>query len=67
MLKLKINAILPQLQLKMVNLSDLMGFALTGAAHDEETGVESSFSTAPAPSRFLPRNSNRLASKSNTR
>ena len=62
MLKLKINVILPQLlclaflQLKMANLSDLMGFALTVAARFEETRVESSFSTAPAPSRFLPKN-----------
>ena len=55
------------LRLKMANLSDLMGFALTAAARYEETRVESSFSTAPAPSRFLTRNSNHLASKSNTR
>ena len=55
------------LWLKMANLSDFLGFAMTVAARYEETRVESSFSTAPAPSRFLPRNSNRLASKSNTR
>ena len=47
---------------KMANLSDLMGFALTVATRYEETRVESSFSTAPASNRFLPRNSNRLAS-----
>ena len=36
---------------KFVNLSDLVGFALTVTVrYKKETRVESSFSTAPAPS-----------------
>ena len=59
-LKLKINAnlqylsycVLSFLQLKMANCSDLVVIT----THYEETRVESSFSTAPGPSQFLPRN-----------
>jgi len=41
----------------MVNLSDLVGFALTVTIrYKKETKVESSFSTTPARSRFSPRN-----------
>ena len=61
------SVVMSFLRLKMANLSGLMGFALTVASRYGETRVESSFSTAPATSRFLLRNSNRLASKSDTR
>ena len=41
----------------MVNLRDLVGFALTVTTrYKKETRVEGSFSTAPASSRFSPRN-----------
>ena len=56
MLRLKINVILLSccvlsfLRLKIVNLSDFVGFALSVASRHEETRVEGSFSTAPAPS-----------------
>ena len=43
------------LRLKMVNLSDLVDYALTVKStrlYEKESGVEGSFSTAPAPSRF---------------
>jgi len=59
LLKLKINVNLPQLLRIVVsaaqkrNPSDLRGFALTVTARYKEIRVESSFSTAPAPSRFL--------------
>ena len=63
MLKLKINIILPQLlcllflRLEMANFNDLVSFGLTVTTrHIKETSVESSFSTAPASSRFSPRN-----------
>ena len=62
-LKLKIDMILPQLlcfvvlRLEMANFNDLVSFGLTVTTrHIKETRVESSFSTAPAPSRFSPRN-----------
>ena len=61
MLKLKMNIIIPSccvlsfLRLKM-NLSDFVAFALSIATRYEETRVESSFSTAPAPSQFSPTN-----------
>ena len=54
----------------MAHLSDLVGFALTVKStrlYEKESGVEGSFSTVLAPSRFSPRNLNRLASKSNTK
>ena len=41
---------------QMVNLSNFMGFVLSVATRYKETRVESSFSTAPAPSRFSPTN-----------
>ena len=59
MLTLKINVNLPQLlcivisAAEMANLSDLVGFPLTVTTrYKKETRVESSFSTAAAPSRF---------------
>ena len=59
-LKLKINVNLLQLlcvvvsvALHAANLSNFVGFALTVTIrYKKETRVESSFSTAPAPSRF---------------
>ncbi|XP_020605273.1 mitogen-activated protein kinase kinase kinase 1-like [Orbicella faveolata] len=43
--------------LKMANLSDLVGFALTvTTCYKKETRLESSCPTATAPSRFSPRN-----------
>ena len=40
---------------------DLVGFALI-TRYEKESRVENSFSTAPGPSRFSPRNMNRPAS-----
>ena len=62
-LKVEINVNLPQLLCIVVSvalkceLSDLVGFALTVTIrYKKKTRVESSFSTAPARSRFSPRN-----------
>ena len=53
----RVMSMLKFLRLEMANFNDLVSFELTVTTrHIKETRVESSFSTASAPSRFSPRN-----------